>query len=411
MWRVGIPLASLLFFLVLMVLIPMSANAYGGASRLAIAGPVQATPTVDLTVTALAKEQLKLQVQQLQNQLQDQNNWFANNSTALIAAAATVIVALFGIFQWAITVRQTQDKDLKDREEERRKEIAAQDKELRDRAEERFKAAITALGSENEATQVGGAILLRSFLNKADEAIYGRYYTQIFDLAVSYLRLPRMSEPPLDPDGLPATPEDPNVAVPLTPLRQALVDVFKEVFPFACEILKKQSGRFVPQSLDASRIRLDGMSLERAELNDIYMRGATLTDAHLDKAYLTGALLMKANFTGADLWGIHLDGAALHNAIFTKATLITAELMNADFTDADFTDADLCGADLSGAKLSGTKLRGAKYNTKAIRMKVENERPVIDPQGTIWVDRLTKWPQGFNPDGAVDVAAVAFKPS
>src|SRR5947208_9715064 len=99
MWKVGIGLAGLLLFLVLMVWVPMSANAFEGTSGLT------PTPTVDLTVTALAKEQLTLQVKQLQNQLENQNNWFANNSTALIAAAATVIVALFGILQWAITVR------------------------------------------------------------------------------------------------------------------------------------------------------------------------------------------------------------------------------------------------------------------------------------------------------------------
>ena len=83
--------------------------------------------------------------------------------------------------------------------------------------------------------------------------------------------------------------------------------------------------------------------------------------------------------------------------------------MNADLTDADLTDADLCGTDLSGANLTGTILQGAKYNSKKIRMKVENGRPVIDPQGTILVKDPTKWPQGFNPDGAVDVASSAAR--
>ena len=94
---------------------------------------------------------------------------------------------------------------------DRKKEIAAQDKELRDRAEERFQTAVTALGDEKEGTQVGGAILLRSFLHEDDEKIYGRYYTQIFDLAVANLRLRHF-----DTD----TPE------PLTSLSQALIDVF-----------------------------------------------------------------------------------------------------------------------------------------------------------------------------------------
>ena len=98
----------------------------------------------------------------------------------------------------------------------------AQDKELRAQAEERFKTAVTALGDENEAAQVGGAILLRSFLNKDDKEIYGRYYTQIFDLAVAYLRLSRTSHPPENPDKLSRLPKDLDTPLPLTTLSKAL---------------------------------------------------------------------------------------------------------------------------------------------------------------------------------------------
>ncbi|MFL5586092.1 MAG: hypothetical protein ACJ8DI_00355 [Ktedonobacteraceae bacterium] len=135
-----------------------------------------------------------------------------NNSTALIAAVASVVVALFGILQWAITVRQAKDKDLRDQKDERRKEVEAQDKDLKAQAEERFKTAVTALGGEKESVQIGGAILLRSFLNKDDKS-YEQYYTQVFDLAVTYLRLPR----------IPLSPEDPKTPLPLTTLSQALI--------------------------------------------------------------------------------------------------------------------------------------------------------------------------------------------
>ena len=95
-WKAGIGIAGMLLLLVFMVWIPVSAaGAYEVTPGLATptTGTVQATPTVDVTVTALSKEQLTLQVKQLQNQ----NNWLSNNSTALIAAFATVIVAVFGI--------------------------------------------------------------------------------------------------------------------------------------------------------------------------------------------------------------------------------------------------------------------------------------------------------------------------
>jgi hypothetical protein len=182
--KAGTALAGTLLLLVLMVWIPVSAaGAYEGTSGLAtsVTATMPATPTVDATVTALSKEQLTLQVKQLQNQLQNQNNWLINNSTALIAAITAIVVALIGFTQWAGTARQAKDKDLK-----------AQ-------AEERFKTAVTALGDGEEGVQVGGAILLRSFLNKGDKEIYERYYTQIFDLAVAYLRLPRTPNPPREP--------------------------------------------------------------------------------------------------------------------------------------------------------------------------------------------------------------------
>src|SRR5947209_6310385 len=136
MWRVGIALAGLLLLLIFMIWIPVSsASTYEGTLEptTSITGTVQPTPTVDLTVTA-------------------------------------------------------QDKESRDRDLDRQKEVAAQDKELRAQAEERFKTAVTALGHEKESVQVGGAILLCSFLKPGDEAIYGRYYAQTFDLAVAYLR-------------------------------------------------------------------------------------------------------------------------------------------------------------------------------------------------------------------------------
>jgi len=335
----------MLLFLELMVCIPVSAaHAYDGRSGLAtpLVGTAQGTPTVDLTVTALAKEQLMLQVKQLQNQLQDQNNWFANNSTALIAAVAAVIVALFGILQWAITIRQAQDKDRKDREDERQKEIAAQDKDLRAQAEERFKTAVIALGDENESTQVGGAILLRSFLHKDDEKIYGRYYTQIFDLAVAYLRLPRTSQAPQDVD----TP------LPLTSLRQVLVVVFKEVFPLA---RSQNRGRI--QSLDATAVQLDSGNLREADLQHAWMRHASIRDADLIDATLISARLFKADLRQAWLWRADLRETDLRGA-----DLRETNLRETDFRGANLREVDLRGADLKASNLSKADLREANLD-------------------------------------------------
>ena len=98
MCKAGIALAGMLLLLELMIWVPVSAAGAGErASGLAtpVTGTVQAMPTVDATVTALSKEQLTLQVKPLQNQ----DNWLEKNAAALIAAVATVTVALFGISQ------------------------------------------------------------------------------------------------------------------------------------------------------------------------------------------------------------------------------------------------------------------------------------------------------------------------
>lgn len=350
MWRAAIAATGLLLLLVLTVWVPASASAHEEVPGFATLGQAQTTPTVDLTVTALAKEQLALQVQQLQNQQKDQNNWFANNSTAIIAAITAIVVAFIGFTQWT-----------GNRRDERQKEIAAQDKDGRAQAEERFKAAITALGDEKEGTQVGGAILLRSFLHEEDKKLYGRYYAQIFDLTVTYLR--------------PSPPVDPTVSLPLTPVRQALIAVFQEIFPLARNRLGQENFSFNVRSLDASHIRLDGATLTMSDLSYIWMResslrnatliGAQLIESKLSKADLSEAMLgaanlYKANLNSSILTGSDLKGSNLCEAILTRAKLNGAILTGAYLDGAYLNDADLSGSDIENAyTLKGTDLRGA----------------------------------------------------
>ncbi len=90
--KAGIAIVGILFPLLLILWGPMSAfSSYKTVQGLATPATVtvQTTPTEDATVTALNKEQLTLQVKQLQNQFQNQTNWLSTNSTALIAAFAT----------------------------------------------------------------------------------------------------------------------------------------------------------------------------------------------------------------------------------------------------------------------------------------------------------------------------------
>jgi uncharacterized protein YjbI with pentapeptide repeats len=388
-WKAGIAIAGML--LVLMMWVPVSAvGAYERASGLAGPGKatVQATPTEDTTVTALNKEKLVQEVQQLKSQTQTQNDWFFNNSAALIAALSAIAVAFFGLYQWR-----------GNRNDERKKEKEAQDKDLKAQAEERFKTAVAALGDEKEGVQVGGAILLRSFLNKDDKKSYERYYTQIFDLAVANLRLPRTPPISEDPDGMPQLSEDLEATLPLTTLRQVLVVVFKEAFPLARDTLQEHDPKtqFHFQSLDATSVQLDNAylskadlkhawmpqaSLRKANIREAHLQGADLTGAHLREAHLQGADLTKTNLREADLTGAHLNGAHLIKAHLQGADLSIAyltaadlrgadlrgaDLRGADFNQADLSDADLTSADLRGANLSVTNLTKADLRGADLR--------------------------------------------
>jgi uncharacterized protein YjbI with pentapeptide repeats len=419
MWKAGIAIAGLLLFLVLMVWVPVSAGAYEGTSGLAGPGTVtvQTTPTEDATATALSREQLTLQVKELQNQLQNQNNWLVNNSTALIAAVATVVVALFGISQWAINRRDERRKEVATQDKESKDRQAAQDKDLRAQAEERFKTAVTALGDENEGVQVGGTILLRSFLK--DDKSYERYYTQVFDLAAAYLRITRTPSPSDDPDGIPHSTEDSDTPLPLTPLRQALIGVFKESFPLARLSAggNEKDGKAL-QSLDATGIKLDNAYLSKADLKQVWMpqaslREADLSHANLHNANLSHAKLIMTPIFGADLSGAILNGADLSHAMllganlrgaylvstnlsyaslekdslsnkitdlshtmlsganFLGANLREANLSEANLSEVDFSMADLSGANLSGAILSGVDLRETNLQ---VASSIENMR-------------------------------------
>jgi uncharacterized protein YjbI with pentapeptide repeats len=345
-WRLAIPFAGLLLLLMLMVWVPMAASAYEGASETVTPTPatVQTTPTVDVTatMTALNEEKLRQEIQQLKSQNEPTLfDWLKSNISILLLGLG----AFIGFLRW-----------LADRQDARNKDLRAQ-------AEERFKTAVAALGDKNEGVQVNGAILLRSFLHKSDEAIYGRYYTQIFDLAVAYLRLPSISQPSEDPDGLPPPPVDPNAPLPLTPLRQALIVVFKEVFPLA----RNRMGAvkmFATLKLDATRIRLDGASLVVSDLDHIWMKEATLRNASLLGANLRDASLgscnlMEANLTRADLTAASLNGADLTRAILTEAVLTKTDFIKADLTGADLSEADLTEADLGGATLNRANLTEA----------------------------------------------------
>ena len=329
LWKAGIALAALLLLLALMVWVPVSATGgHEGTSEFpgSVTVTVQTTPTEDLTVTALNKEKLAQEVQQLKSQNETTFfDWLRGNVSILLLGLG----AFAGFLRWLADRRDAQDKVLEDRKAERERRDEEQQRWLKDqeaerekRAEERFQSAVEGLGSEREEARIGAAILLRTFLRPG----YEQFYTQTFDLAVAHLRLPRMVAPS----------KDPNAPLPLTTLSQALSVAFMEAFPLARNIATdaKEAQRAI-QSLNASDVQLD----------HAYLVGADLKQVKLSTAFLREAALWRVNLSGADLWRADFSGA--------------------DLSKADLSEADLWQADLKEARsLQNADLRGVKGQTE-----------------------------------------------
>jgi uncharacterized protein YjbI with pentapeptide repeats len=368
-WKAGIALAGMLLLLVLMIWVPVSAaDTYEGASGLAtsVMGTVQATPIEDATVTALNKEKLAREVEQLKEQnAPDLLVWLRTNASTLLSTLVVVIGGLIAFWRWLRNRRDEQAKRREDqhREQEKRAEeqqrwLADRQAEREKRAEERFQAVVEGLGSERNEAKIGAAITLRTFLRPG----YEQFYIQTFDLAVAHLRFWRTSSLSEDPGRIPHSLEDPNTPLPLTTLRRALVVVFREAFPLARERLKEKESntQFYHEFLNATDIQLDNAYLSGADLKQLWMKDAFLREASLFGTDLSEAHLTRVNCSEADL----------HRANFRKAYLRGANFSKADFIDADLSEAKLWYVNLTetniedARSLKDTDLRGATGLTK-----------------------------------------------
>jgi len=386
--KAGIAIAGMLLLLLLgwvQVLVVGAGERTPTPTRLGIV-TTQATPTEDVTVTALMKEKLEQEVQQLKNQnAPDLFVWLRTNAAVLLSTLVIVIGGLIGFFRWLGDRRDEQEKRrenqhceqekraeeqrrwLEDRQAERERRDEEQQRWLKDqeakrekRADERFQAAVEGLGSDNVEVKVGAAILLRTFLQTG----YEQFYRQAFDLAVVHLRLRK-------PD--PCTPE------PVDSLSQALITVLRESFPRARDGLGKQLFQSSPQTLDATGVQLDHAYLSQADLRGIWMPGAHLQGAHLWKADLRGAVIKYANLGGAYLKEANLQQVHLWRTDLTKADIRGADLIQASLTEASLREADLTQVNIEDARsLKDTNLRGVKGLTKEQLESCKAKGAIID---------------------------------
>ncbi|GCF08639.1 pentapeptide repeat-containing protein [Dictyobacter arantiisoli] len=287
---------------------------------------------MDATVTALQKEQLAQQVEQLKNQ----NSWSAWTN---LATPLSILIGLSTVLGGVWRYLRDQQAEREKRYEAERQQRVDQQAEREKQVEERFQKVVEGLGSTSEASQVGAAILLRTFVREGKG--YEQFYSQAFDLAVAHLRLRTIN---------------PKVPEPLTSLSQALVTVLKESYPLARDWLKEH-----PRYLDAARIQLDHAYLSSADLQRFWIPKASLRKATLRSTNLRKANLNGVNFSGANLCGANLAGADLYGANLCEADLNGADLTNVDLSTVKvWTNARLYNVKgVTQAQLEACKEKGA----------------------------------------------------
>lgn len=142
--KVTTALVALMFLSVLMVVVPVVAvEARPRVVMLGRSRAVDATPTVDATVTALNKEKLQDDVAQGQHTLR---NWFWNNGAALVSSLVLAVAGAFTLFRY-----------LRDQRNEREKRRDDCQNEQERRSEERFQAVRVGLGGEREEAKASAA--------------------------------------------------------------------------------------------------------------------------------------------------------------------------------------------------------------------------------------------------------------
>jgi Pentapeptide repeats (8 copies) len=121
-----------------------------------------------------------------------------------------------------------------------------------------------------------------------------------------------------------------------------------------------------------------GANVARADLSHMDLQRMNFSQAILDNVNLEGANISFAVFDDAIMTKAGLLGATARSASFTNATILGADLRRVDLRGAVLVNADLRAADLRGAILTDAKIDGVRVD------------------GALF-DRLTIWPQGFDP--------------
>lgn len=245
--------------------------------------------------------------------------------------------------------------------------------------EARFSAAVQALGGNQPAERVAGAIMLRrnvedrlaSAQNAHEQLDAFNLYLTTKDILENYLKTPvesLSSTTPAAPPAVTASGQNPLVGEPearpgrLFPSREHVyaAQQLAGLLTKANQDLVHRFNNTRNVSVDLAYVELSGESWPEVDfswLDGKYFYGIDLRDADL-----TGSKWGNAELSAASFQCSNLASGKLSRARLQGAKLQHANLQNADLRSADLRGADLTGAYVDGARFDGAQLDGAATN-------------------------------------------------
>lgn len=290
----------------------------------------------------------------------------------VLAPVLTALVAVAGlIVSTALASRQylaQRDKDRKEQERLRGRDMQADREAESRRFDERFIQAVECLDAESAARRIAAVVLISSMVGEHDE----RLSRQAFDLLLGALQRHRDRSSDV-------TPEAVRMLLPV------LEGVLRRI------AAEPGAGELRLARLRAVGINLTGLNLEGADLAFAEMTGSSLSAADLSHSCGYALQLADSVLNQAVLREVRWHSVKSRRARFKWATLTSAELRRGDFREADFFQAqlqsahfdraDLRGARFDRATLTDTFFTGAKLDDVALRsmLRAKNlERAVLD---------------------------------
>ena len=158
--------------------------------------------------------------------------------------------------------------------------------------------------------------------------------------------------------------------------------------------LQKSQAPIYQTELSLTQARLDGLNLDRADLQDLVLVGAFLQNtsfsgSNLEGADLRAAQLVSTSFRGANLQRANFEGSAILEASFAGSDLREANLSAVSLRGCEFLGADLREARITSKELDDkTNFRFANIARADMDQKVKEQAL---KQGAVEIREDAKW--------------------